>query len=515
MPVEQPVMRMALDAEVLTCLCYPRPMAQQHLDPLSAQDARLLSREDACVHMLIGSVATFEGPAPEIGALREHVRNRLSVVPRYRQRPAFPPAGLGTARWVDDPTFNLDYHIRHAALPAPGDIGKLHRMVARLFSQSLDRTKPLWELYVVEGLRAEGGDRDRWALISKTHLALVDGTDGIDLLTVMFDLDAESGAPRRTPQHDSWQPRPLPTTAQLAAAALEDRAREAAELPKQTLEVISDPSRLAGGLLQAAGSLLSSVTPKPTAPLDQPIGPHRRYVTIPARLSEFRAIKDALDATVNDVVLATVAGGLRHWLHQRGSRTAGVELYAAVPVSIRVGSEHEGFASRLHQVVAPLPVDLGDAAARVRLIRDAMRGVKRSAGALDADLIAGMADFAPPTILAQASRLGAPPDSYSLAITNIPGPQTARYVLGRRLEGIAPVGFLDEGRPLTVAVNSYAGSVHFGLLADYDALPDITEIAVGIEASLEELLQQVGAVETKDSPRSHRVQAAGDGAVRA
>lgn len=475
----------------------PALMAQEHLDPLTAQDARLLAREDACVHMLIGTVATFEGPAPEIGALREHIRQRLRVVPRYRQRPAFPPAGLGTPRWVDDPNFNLDYHVRHAALPAPGDGGKLQRMVARLFSQSLDRTKPLWELYVVEGLRADDGGRDRWALISKTHLALVDGADGIDLLTVMFDLDAESGAPvrGRVPAHDAWQPRPLPTTAQLAAAALEDRAREAAELPKQTLTALSDPGRLATGVLQTAGSLLSSVRPTTAAPLDEPIGPHRRFVTIPARLSEFRVIKDALDATVNDVVLATVAGGLRHWLHQRGARTAGVELYAAVPVSIRVGTEHEGFASQLTQVVAPLPVDLGDAAARVRLIRDAMRGVKRSAGALDADLIAGMADFAPPTILAQASRLGAPPDSYSLAITNIPGPQSARFVLGRRLETIAPVGFLDEGRPLTVSVMSYAGSVHFGLLADYDALPDITEIAVGIEASLEELLQQVGAVE--------------------
>ena len=155
MPVEQPVMRMALDADGLTRLCYPRRMAQQHLDPLTAQDARLLAREDAFVHMLIGNVATFEGPAPEIGALREHIRRRLRVVPRYRQRPAFPPAGLGAPRWVDDPSFNLDYHVRHAALPAPGDIGKLQRMVARLFSQSLDRTKPLWELYVVEGLHAD------------------------------------------------------------------------------------------------------------------------------------------------------------------------------------------------------------------------------------------------------------------------------------------------------------------------------------------------------------------------
>lgn len=479
----------------------PALMAQEHLDPLTAQDARLLSREDACIHMLIGTVATFEGPPPAIGALREHIRSRLRVVPRYRQRPAFPPAGLGPARWVDDPNFNLDYHVRHAALPAPGDDAKLQRMVARLFSQSLDRTKPLWELYVVEGLRAEDDDRDRWALISKTHLALVDGADGIDLLTVMFDLDAEAGDGRElVPVHDGWQPRPLPTSAQLAATALEDRAREAADLPRQTLTSLSDPARVAGGLLQAAGSLLSSVTPTTPTPLDQPVGPHRRFVTIPARLSEFRVIKDALDATVNDVVLGTVAGGLRHWLHQRGARTAGVEMSAAVPVSIRVGSEHEGFASRLTQVVAPLPVDLGDAAARVRLIRDAMRGVKRSAGALDADLIAGMADFAPPTILAQASRLGAPPDSYSLAITNIPGPQSARFVLGRRLQTIAPVGFLDEDKPLTIAVMSYAGSVHFGLLADYDVLPDVTEIAVGIEASLEELLQQVGAVDDDLEP---------------
>lgn len=480
-------------------------MAQQHLDPLSAEDARLLAREDACVHMLLGTVATFEGPPPEISALRDHIRGRLRVVPRYRQRPAFAPAGLGPPRWVDDPNFNLEYHVRHAALPAPGDTAKLQRMVARLFSQSLDRTKPLWELYVVEGLHTEDGGRDRWALISKTHLALVDGADGLDLLTVMFDVDAEAGS-ARLPAHDGWQPRPLPTAAQLAALALEDRAREATELPKQTAAVLSSAGRIASGVLDVAGSLLPTVRSGPDAPLDEPLGPHRRFVSIPARLSEFRVIKDALDATVNDVVLATVAGGLRHWLHQRGARTAGVELHAAVPVSIRVGSEHEGFASRLTQVIAPLPVDLGDAAARVRLVRDAMRGVKRSAGALDADLIAGMADFAPPTILAQASRLEAPPASYNLAVTNIPGPQSARFVLGRRLESIAPVGFLDEGRPLCVSVMSYAGNVHFGLLADYDALPDVTEIAVGIEASLEELLEQVGAVETggTSSRRSRR-----------
>jgi diacylglycerol O-acyltransferase len=420
-------------------------------------------------------------------------------VPRYRQRPAYPPAGLGAPRWVDDPNFNLEYHVRHAALPAPGDSGKLQRMVARLFSQSLDRTKPLWELYVVEGLRADESGSERWALISKTHLALVDGADGIDLLTVMFDLDAVTGA-GRLPVHDGWQPRPLPTPAQLAAAALDERARDAADLPRQAVAALSHPAALASRALDAANSLLSSIRPTTPAPLDEPLGPHRRFVTIPARLSEFRVIKDALDATVNDVVLATVAGGLRHWLHRRGDRTAGVELHAAVPVSISMGSEHEGFASRLTQVVVPLPVDLGDAAARVRLVRDAMRGVKRSAGALDADLIAGMADFAPPTILAQASRLGAPHDSYNLAVTNIPGPQSARFVLGRRLESIAPVGFLDEGKPLSVAVMSYAGSVHFGLLADYDVLPDITEIAVGIEASLEELLQRLGAVDEPAAP---------------
>ncbi len=473
-------------------------MAQRHLDPLSPQDARLLDREDACVHMLIGTVATFEGPPPEIGALREHIRSRLRVVPRYRQRPAHPPAGLGGARWVDDPNFNLEYHVRHAALPAPGDTNKLQRMVARLFSQSLDRTKPLWELYVVEGLRAEGGGRDRWALISKTHLALVDGADGIDLLTVLFDLDASTTA-ARLPAHDGWQPRPLPTSAQLAATALEDRARDLAEVPRQTAAALTDPAKLATRALGIAGSALGALTSSADVPLEERIGPHRRFVTIPARLSEFRVIKDALDASVNDVVLATVAGGLRHWLHQRGARTAGVELHAAVPVSIRVGSEHEGFASRLTPIVAPLPVDLGDASARVRLVRDVMRGVKRSAGALDADLIAGMADFAPPTILAQASRLDAPADSYQLVVTNIPGPQSARFVLGRRLQSIAPVGFLDQGRPLNIAVMSYDGNVQFGLLADYDALPDITEIAIGIEASLEELLEQVGAVEAPAS----------------
>lgn len=472
----------------------PAPMSQDHLDPVSPQDAHLLAREDPCVHMHVGSVATFEGPAPDIDAIREHVRARLRQVPRYRQRPAFPPAGLGEPRWVDDPTFNLDYHVRHAALPAPGDIGKLQRHLARQFSQALDRTKPLWELYIVEGLEAHpGGARDRWALISKTHLALVDGAEGIDLLTGLFDLDTTSRS-RRQSDRDSWQPRPLPTAAQLAAMALEERARRAADVPVGAIATVLHPSRALAAITDVASAAWTSVSSPQPSPLRQPIGPHRRFVTVPARLDEFRAVKTALDATVNDVVLAVVAGGIRHWMHQRGEPTSEIEMQACVPVSIRVGSPHEGFASRLSQVVAPLPVDLGDAVARVRLVRDAMRGIKTSEQALDADLIAGMEDFAPPTILAQASRLDAPPRTYHVSVTNIPGPQTPRYVLGRRLQSIHPVAFLDAGRPLAVSVISYDGGMHFGLMSDYDAIPDISEIAVGIEASLEELVQHAGGV---------------------
>ena len=460
-------------------------MAQRHLDALSAVDAAFLHQEDSATHMHIGGVAVLTGPPPDVGELRDHIRARLHLVPRYRQKLAVPPAGLGRQRWADDPRFNLDYHVRHAALPQPGSDEQLHNLVARVFSQALDRTKPLWELALVEGLA--GG---RFALISKTHHALVDGLSGVDLMTTLFDLDPQ---PHVVEAGEAWVPRPEPSPAQLAAAGLGGAVRRALAVSVRAADAAARPEAALRSARDAVGGLaevaLAGVGSPPSTPLNARIGPHRRFATVPARLADFKAVKDTLGGTVNDVVLAVVAGALRHWLQARGLEPDDVRPRAGVPVSVRRAAEQGAPGNRLTQLMAPLPVDLADPLARLATVRRVMDGVKDSRLALGAKVIAGMQDFAPPTILAQASRLNFSTRFYDLLVTNVPGPQFPLFVLGRRLQAIFPVAFLTGDRALAVAIISYDGGMNFGLIADYDALADLETVAEGVELSLAELVR--------------------------
>src|SRR3954471_22863890 len=479
MPLEQPVMSTAREGVDMSASSpiRSRPVAQQHLDRLTAVDAAFLHQESPTTHMHIGGVVILEGPPPPFVELREHVRSRLPLVPRYRQKLAAPPFGLGRQLWVDDPAFNLDYHLRHTALPRPGGDDALRRLVGRLFAQRLDRTKPLWELWYVEGLA--GG---RTALISKTHHALVDGVSGVDLATVLFDLDPE---PRALPDTDAWQPRPEPTGAELAAQSL----RSAATAPLRAVARAPKEIEAAREALEGLGEVvMAGLNPPPDTPLNVRIGPHRRFDVAAARLEEFKEIKNAFGGTVNDVVLAVVAGALQRWFHSRGLRTEGLELRAAVPVSLRTSDERGALGNRLTQLVAPLPVGMRDPVLRLKRVSEAMEGVKDSKQALGAEVIAGAQDFAPPTLLAQASRLNFSTRFYNLLVTNVPGLQVPLYVLGRKVEAVFPVPFLAGERALAVAVMSYDGGMGFGLLGDLDAMPDLVIIAGGIEDSLAELL---------------------------
>src|SRR4051812_28754021 len=487
MPVEQPVMRTAFETSDMTpILTRPRPggkryarapVPQQHLDRLSAVDAAFLHQESPTTQMHIGGGIVIEGPPPPFVDLREHVRSRLPLVPRYRQKLAAPPLGLGRQMWIDDPAFNLDYHLRHTALPRPGGDDELRRLVGRLFAQRLDRTKPLWELWYVEGLT--GG---RTALISKTHHALVDGISGVDLATVLFDLDPE---PKRLPEPDVWQPRPEPTGAELAAESL----RSAATAPLRALARAPRELESAREAVEALGEVVwAGLNPPPDTPLNVRIGPHRRFEVAGARLSEFKEVKDAFGGTVNDVVLAVVAGAPQRGFPLRGLRPEGLEPRAAVRVSIRPGDEQGALGNRLAQLVAPLPVGMRDPVLRLKRVSEAMEGVKDSKQALGAEVIAGAQDFAPPTLLAQASRLNFSTRFYNLLVTNVPGPQVPLYVLGRKIEGVFPVPFLAGDRALAVAVMSYDGGMGFGLLGDLDAMADLVILATGIEDALTELL---------------------------
>ena len=454
------------------------------MDRLSALDVSFLTNESSSAHMHVGGICIFEGPPPSYDDLADHIRSRLHLVPRFRQKLAFPPVPTGRPFWVDDPAFNLEYHVRHSALPSPGSEEQLRRMAARIFSQQLDRTKPLWEMWLVQGLT-----RKRFAFVTKTHHALVDGVAGVDIATVLFDVKP---VPEPAEPEHEWVPQPEPSAASLLAKDAEGvvsaplrfarRLEKAIEHPDATLHQASES-------LSALGEVgWNFANPAPDVPLNVEIGPHRRFGWVRGDLAQFKRIKDALGGTVNDVVLAVVTGGLRDWLHRRGLRTEGLELRAQVPVSIRAKDERGQLGNKLAVVRGALPVYIDDPVKRLAAVRKSMEGIKQSKQALGAEVISRFNDFAPPTLLAQAARINFSTRLFNVVVTNVPGPQIPLYVLGRELQDIFPVGFLPPNQALFVAIMSYNGSINFGLLADYDAIDDLDDLGDDLERATGELL---------------------------
>jgi diacylglycerol O-acyltransferase len=457
---------------------------QGHKDRLSAIDASFLHQEKQASHMHVGALVIFEGPPPTRDEFFDHMESRLSLVPRYRQKLAFPRFEMGRPFWVDDPQFNLDYHLRHTALPAPGSREQLRHLVGRIFSQRLDRSKPLWEVWVVQGLE-EGG----FALISKTHHALVDGVSGVDISTVLFDL---SPTPPEPEGNDRWTPMPEPSQLDLVTEGVKGLLRTPADLAGRAIGALSRPGRTAGELrevVEGLGEIVwAGLNPAPETPLNVPIGPHRRVWWVQSRLEDFKQIKNGLGGTVNDVVLAVVAGALGEWLRSRGVRTEGLELRALVPVSIRSEADQGALGNRIAAMRGPLPVYASDPVERLQIVREEMQDLKESKQALGAEVISGVQDFAPPTLLAQASRLNFSTRLFNLIVTNVPGPQFPLYLLGREMLEIVPIAFLPEDHAVAIAIMSYNGKVDFGLLGDYDAMPDIESLGQLIEEALAELL---------------------------
>jgi WS/DGAT/MGAT family acyltransferase len=463
--------------------------AGDHLDRLTAVDASFLTNESSSSHMHVGAILIFEGPPPLYVDLVEHIRGRLNQVPRFRQRIVVPPLEAGRPLWADDVNFNLTYHIRHTGLPEPGGEDELRQLAARVFSQQLDRSKPLWELWLVQGL-----ERDRFAILTKTHHAMVDGVSGVDIGTVLFDLEA---VPQPSERIDDWKPRPEPSTSTLVTRAATDLASAPIKLAERALEAVRNPEatarRIAEGL-EGVGEVVGALAdPAPDVPLNQEIGPHRRFVWARSELATFKRIKNGLGGTVNDVVLAVVTGALREWLHGRGVRTEGLELRALVPVSIRSEDERGNLGNKIAVMRGPLPVYVDDPVRRLRVVTEAMEGLKRSKQALGAEVISRFNDFAPPTLLAQASRVNFSTRLFNLIVTNVPGPQLPLYVLGREMEEIFPVAFLPQNHTLAIAIMSYNGRIGFGLLADYDSVDDVELISEGISASLAELEEAAAA----------------------
>jgi diacylglycerol O-acyltransferase / wax synthase len=467
-------------------------------DRLTGLDASFLALEEGGAHMHVGSVLLFDGTSPGYAEFVAQIERRLALVPRYRQKLAFPPLVQSRPVWVDDPHFYAGYHVRHTALPEPAGEHELRRLAGRIFAQRLDRSKPLWEIWLVD--RVEG---DRFAIIAKTHHCLVDGISGVDITTVLFDLDPEP-APRSPPE--PWVPRPEPTKAALLADALAERAAGPVGLARAALGAATRPQDAVAAGRTALGGLAAitqaGLAGAPRSPLNVRIGPHRRFAWVDADLDTLKQIKNALGGTVNDVVLTVVTGALRSHFLAHGYSTE-ADLKAMVPVSVRAESERGALGNKVSAIYAPLPIGLDDPIARFRAVHEATRGLKTSGQAVGAEMITSLADFAPPTILSQAARLQTAQRFFNLTVTNVPGPQFPLYMLGRELCRVYPLVPLADGCALGIAIMSYDGRIDFGLVSDYDALPDLDDVAAALDGAIGELAALAGV-----GPKPRRTRAA-------
>jgi WS/DGAT/MGAT family acyltransferase len=447
---------------------------------LSTLDALFLELEERGAHMHVGACAVFQGPPPPYTDVLRLVEARLSQVPRYRQRVLEVPLKQGRPVWIDETQFDLEYHVRRTALPAPGGEAELKKLVGRLFSQQLDRDKPLWELYLVEGV-GDGG----FAVVSKTHHCMLDGVSGVDLATVLLDAAADSAPPG---EPAPWKPRKAPPQTDLLVASLKEQFSHPLRMAREALEPNSELVQLLGSVASGIKPLLGvfSMGMAPESPLNQPIGPHRRFEMLELPLSEIKEVRARLGGTVNDVLLATVAGGLRTWLSDR-EQPPTADLRVLVPVSMRTAEGRGTFGNQVTAVFCPLPVTSSDPVERLRKVRESMKAIKESGQAVSAHALSRMADFTPPTLLAQAARLQAVTRVFNLVVTNVPGPQFPLYLLGKKMLHCWPQVPLAAGQAIGVALLSYDGRVGVGLIGDADLAKDLAALGPVMRAALDEL----------------------------
>jgi diacylglycerol O-acyltransferase len=454
-------------------------------DRLSPLDASFLHLEDSSSHMHVAAALLFAGDPPEYERLLTHIEARLSLVPRYRQRLAEVPLAQARPRWVDDDHFDLRFHVRHTALPTPGSEYELQVLAGRVFSQQLRRDRPLWELWLVSGL--EGG---RFAILSKTHHALVDGVSGLDILSVLF-------APDPGERPGSWEPAPAPSSAELFTEALLDRAGSAGELVRPLRAAVRRPHRALEKAVETAvgaGAMAwAGMQPAPPTPYNEhKVGPDRRFVWTRASLDDVKAIKNTLGGTVNDVVLTVVTRALRHHLRRRGEEVAGLELKAFIPVSVRTEDQQGTLGNQVSGMIAALPVSNPDAVATLSAISAQMHELKRSGQAVGAKALTELTGFAPPTVIHQATRLVTRQRFVNLVVTNVPGPQFPLYLDGREMTDMFPMVPLGSNLNLGIAIVSYNGTLNFGLVGDFTVMYDLEALAEDLHAALEELAVAAG-----------------------
>jgi diacylglycerol O-acyltransferase len=458
------------------------------VDRMSPLDALFLHVEDGVSHMHIASVLMLDGPPPSYDEFVSMLDGRLSRVPRYRQVVQFVPFQLGRPVWVDDPHFNIEYHVRHTALPAPGGEPELRRLVGRVMSQQLDRSKPLWELWMVEGL----GD-NRWGLLAKTHHSIVDGVSGTELLTVLLDT-----SPNPSPQvDDPWKPEPAPSPLTLAADAIATMARS----PYEQLRALRAASRVPrqavaqlGEIAKGMAALAGLVPRTPVSSLNGPIGPHRRYGWASTTVDDIKRIRKELGGTFNDVVLTAITAGFRALLESRGESVDRV-VRTLVPVSVRsrdLSGRAVGdgtYDNKVSAMFAELPVGIADPVERLEVVSTQLAGLKESNQAMAGEALTSLSGFAPPVLLALGTRIAtkAAQRNINTVTTNVPGPQLPLYVLGRRMRTALPYVPLGAQCRTGIAIFSYDGQVNFGVTGDYDTTPDLDALCRGIEDGMAEL----------------------------
>jgi WS/DGAT/MGAT family acyltransferase len=467
-------------------------MAQRHMDRLTSFDTSFLANERSNGHMAIGAVLVCEGEPPSQDDFLAHIRSRVHLLPRLRQRLAFPPLGLGTPFWVDHPEFDIHEHLDRVTLPAPGDEAAFHDLVGDVLSPPLDRSRPLWQLVLVEGL--EG---DRFAIVYKTHHALADGFSAVDIGKLLFDPE-----PNPVPSREEapWDPQQPPTRGALVARAFSGVWSTVKRLSRWLGRAARQPGRArkrasdgVAGLWEVTSALFK---PAPKVPLNVDIGPQRSFAWAELPLTEIKGIKNAFDVTVNDVILAATSGALRRWLADREVATEGMELKALVPVSVRTIDEQGELGNRLTAMRGPLPVGIEDPVERLRAVHAGMDELKSSKQPLGAEAIWGLndwfRDFAPPVLLRPTAAINFSTRLFNLLVTNFPGPQIPFYVLGREVTGVFPVGFLARRHALAIAIVSYNGRVGFGILADRVAVPDAESLSTYLREAVDELEAAAG-----------------------
>jgi diacylglycerol O-acyltransferase / wax synthase len=473
-------------------------------DRLSSLDTSFLNLEDAATPMHVGSVMVFDAPTGgfDYESLVTLISQRIAHVPRYRQRIKTVPGGLANPVWVDDTHFDMSYHVRRSALPRPGSDEQLEELVARIQPRPLDRSRPMWEVYLVEGLA-----EDRFAIITKTHHSLVDGISAVDIGNVLVDGNPTASEGVLT----TWRARPEPSGLELVVSALTEAARTPSQVVETVQHGVSDVTRAVGKVASVASDVIStlarvSARPAPESPLNATVGRARRYVMIGTDLEDYRKVRSRLgtgsfaeEVTVNDVILATIAGAFRSWLLTRGESVyPGTTIRAMVPVSVHAGDDAPTGA-QVTACFVDLPVGEPGPSMRLHQIAFAMRQQMEggSRRAVSADTLSGLGGFAPPTMHALGARLGGMVSRrlYNVVITNVPGPQTPLYAAGARMVSTYPVTPLGREQALSIGLTSYDGGVYYGLYADRDAMPDADVLGRGVVDALHELLEapRVGA----------------------